>query len=244
MKNKRILIAVVSIICAAIIAVTAIVTQKVSLGNKTEVVVVTSPIKKGEKISAGKVKLEKRTTAETVETAVDKTEKVVNGYAVSDMYPNDIVTYQKFSPKPVNGDSLIATMSDKKIAISIPVEGAMGVNGKLESGDIVQAYYNNPDLEKVKPEDRGNMPAKVLCNELQYIKILSISFSNITEEGTKADGNTYSVVTFECSPTQVSKLLEVSERGLHLGYICHGNDERAPKLLKAQEDLNTKIQNA
>lgn len=241
MKNKRILIAIICIVCAALVAATSIVTQKISFGNKSEVVVLTANVKKGEKITADKVQLEKRTSSEMSDTAVTSLEAAVGSFATADLFALDVVTPEKVSKTPVNGDNLIAEMAEDKIAVSVPLAGANGVNGKLESGDIVQVYIKNPEYSTATDERRKEMDEYLLMNELQYVRILSITFSENTEAGTKADGGTYDVVTFECSPEQVQKLLEASDHGMHLGYICHGNDERAQGLLNAQQDLNASI---
>lgn len=244
MKNKRILIAIICIVCAALVAATSIVTQKISFGNKSEVVVLTANVKKGEKITADKVQLEKRTSSEMSDTAVTSLEAAVGSFATADLFALDVVTPEKVSKTPVNGDNLIAEMAEDKIAVSVPLAGANGVNGKLESGDIVQVYIKNPEYSTATDERRKEMDEYLLMNELQYVRILSITFSENTEAGTKADGGTYDVVTFECSPEQVQKLLEASDHGMHLGYICHGNDERAQGLLNAQQDLNASIANS
>ena len=229
MKNKRLLIAIICVVCATVVAAAAIVTQKISFGNKSEVVVLTANVKKGEEIS---------------DTAVTSIEAVVGNYATADLFALDAVTPEKISKTPVNGDNLIAEMSEDKIAVSVPLTGANGVNGKLESGDIVQVYIKNPEYSTANDERRKEMEEYLLMNELQYMRVLSITFSENTEDGTKADGGTYDVVTFECSPEQVQKLLEASDHGMHLGYICHGNDERAQGLLNAQQDLNASIANS
>lgn len=244
MKNKRILVAIICIVCAALVATAAIVTQKISFGNKSEVVVLTANVKKGEKITTNKVQLEERTSSEISDTAVTSIEAVVGNYATADLFALDAVTPEKISKTPVNGDNLIAEMSEDKIAVSVPLTGANGVNGKLESGDIVQVYIKNPEYSTANDERRKEMEEYLLMNELQYMRVLSITFSENTEDGTKADGGTYDVVTFECSPEQVQKLLEASDHGMHLGYICHGNDERAQGLLNAQQDLNASIANS
>lgn len=238
MKNKRILIAILCIVGAVVVAATSILTQKISFGNKSEVVVLNANIKKGEQITANKVSLEKRTSTEISETALTSVDAVVGTYAIADLFATDIITPEKISKSPVNGDNLIAEMSETKIALSVPLSGANGVNGKLESGDIVQVYIKNPEYSNATEAEKKEMDEFLKVDELQYIRILSITFSGNTEEGTKADGGTYDVVTFECSPEQVQKLLEASNHGMHVGYICHGNDERAAGLLKAQDELN------
>lgn len=244
MKNKRMLIAVICIVGAVLVASTSILTQKISFGNKSEVVVLTSDVKKGEKISVNKVSVEKRTSSEISDTAVTNADLVIGSYATADLFTGDVITAAKMSKTPVNGDNLIAEMAKDKIAVSVPLSGANGVNGKLESGDIVQLYIKNPEYSSASDEEKKNMDEFLLVEELQYMRILSITFSNMTEEGTKADGGTYDVVTFECSEQQVKELLEASNHGMHLGYICHGSDERAESLLKAQADLNASKQAA
>lgn len=239
-KNKRMVIAICCILGAAIVASAFILTQKISLGNKTEVVVLRQNVIKGEQITEGKVELVKRTTDEVSETAVTDMKAVVGAYATSNLFANDVITMQKISQTPVNGDNLIATMAKDKIAISVPVEGAKGFNGKLESGDIVQVFVKNPEYEIASEKERieQNLEKMILDEDLQYMRILSITFSDYTEAETKVDGGTYGVVTFECSEYQANKIMAAADNGMHLAYVCHGDNERAASLLAAQENLN------
>lgn len=240
-KNKRIFIATMCIIGACVVAAVTIFSQKISLSNKTEVVVVQREVARGDEITADMVKLEKRTTTETQDTSITDLKAVVGTYAKSTLYTGDIVTSSKISSNPVNGNNLITNMASDKVAISIPVSGANGLNGKLESGDIVQVYVKDPLYALATEEEKVKMDEMKLKEELQYMKILSITFSDATDEATKTDGGTYSIVTFECSQFQANKLIDAGSDNFYLAYVCHGDDERAEGLLKAQADLNEQI---
>lgn len=240
-KNKRIFIATMCIIGACVVAAVAIFSQKITLSNKTEVVVLQSDIARGDEITAEKVKLEKRTTTETPDTAITDIKSVIGTYAKSTLYAGDILTSPKLSPTPVNGNNLITNMPSDKVAVSIAVSGANGLNGKLESGDIVQVYVKDPMYALATEEQKATMDEMKLKEELQYMKILSITFSDATDEATKTDGGTYSIVTFECSQFQANKLIDAGSDNFYLAYVCHGDDERAEGLLKAQDDLNEQI---
>lgn len=239
LKNKRIVIAICCLLSAAIVAGAFVFAMRIDLGSKSNVVVVTRNIAKGEKITEANVQLLKRTADEVSEYACTDLKQVVGTYAVSTLYANDVLTPSKLSSTPVNGDNLITAMASDKIALSVPVEGAKGVNGKLESGDIVQVFIKNPEYELAKTaEEKLSIDRYILNDNIQYMKVLSITFSDFTEAQTKEDGGTYTVVTFECSVWEAEKLLTASEYGLHLAFVCHGDDPEAQKWLDAQAALD------
>ncbi len=240
-KNKRIFIATMCIIGACVVAAVTIFSQKITLSNKTEVAVLQGNVAKGDEITEDKVKLEKRTTTETQDTAITDLKSVIGTYANGTLYAGDIITPEKISSVPVNGNNLISNMPTDKVAVSVPVSGANGLNGKLESGDIVQVYVRNPMYALATEEQKAKMDEMMLKQELQYMKILSITFSDATDEATKTDGGTYSIVTFECSQFQANKLIDAGSDNFYLAYVCHGDDQRAEGLLKAQADLNEQI---
>lgn len=105
---------------------------------------------------------------------------------------------------------------------------------------VISCGYPNKNFGLSEKDAKSITYAAIqyLCDGKEYTGTYQNEFN---EAGTKADGGTYDVVTFECSPEQVQKLLEASDHGMHLGYICHGNDERAQGLLNAQQDLNASI---
>lgn len=160
--NQRFIFGLLSLLLAAVTAFVALPAIARQTNGKTEIVRVTQPIPKGERITTG--------NTETVEigsynlpTGIARTQEDVDGlYATADLSPGDYILSSKASTLPVSSDVALNSIPSGKVAISLTVKTlASGLSDKLQPGDIIRIYHFLDTAEEVP--------------ELRFVKVLAVT---------------------------------------------------------------------
>ena len=233
LKNRTV-IGVVCIVLALIIcfAVTPLFNQE--LAQKTEIVRVTKDIRLGDEITLDMVKIVEVGGYNLPDTVVRNLDTVVGKYASADLAAGDYIIASKVADEPAVENAYLYSLDGTKQAISISVKSlAVGLSGKLQSGDVVSVIA--PDYRK--------QGVTVIPPELQYVEVIAVTATsgydaNTGEQAGEDQGEKElpGTVTLLTTPEQSRLLAELEADGkLHLSLVYRGSKDNAAKFVEAQQ---------
>lgn len=230
--RNRTVIGVLCILLALIICFGVTPLFSRSASEKTEIVRVTKDIKEGDEITAEMVQTVEVGAYNLPQNLMTDKKEVVGKYATADLAAGDYILSSKLSAVPAAENAYLYNLDGTKQAISVTIKSfAVGLSGKLESGDIVTvivADYQGKGETAIPPE-------------LQYVEVISVTASS------GYDANTGEVVDEKELPSTVT-LLVTTEKAkvlaeleqdseLHLALVYRGTPENAAKFIAAQDAL-------
>ena len=230
--RNRTVIGVLCILLALIICFGVTPLFSRSASEKTEIVRVTKDIKEGDEITAERVQTVEVGAYNLPQNLMTDKKEVVGKYATADLAAGDYILSSKLSAVPAAENAYLYNLDGTKQAISVTIKSfAVGLSGKLESGDIVTvivADYQGKGETAIPPE-------------LQYVEVISVTASS------GYDANTGEVVDEKELPptvtllvtTEQAKVLAELEQDseLHLALVYRGTPENAAKFIAAQDAL-------
>ena len=174
--------------------------------------------------------------------AIKTEEGVIGKYAACDIYPGDILTYEKLKTLDEIADNFVQKTRDSRMsAVSVQLNGvSASLSGKLKTGDVVSAYVF------VSQGGIGSNKGEViLYPELQCLEIAAVTNSraedivyepgrDIDYESMKVTGDAAipATVVFIVNERQAIRLVEAENTGvIHL--VFRGRGEYARELLSA-----------
>ena len=205
-----------------------------ALKSQTEIIRVTKDIKKGEEINSGNTAKVKVGAFNLPDNAIKNTGEITGKYAVADLMKGDFVLKAKLTNQPYEENEYLYNLNEKKMAISVSIKSfALGLSGKLKSGDIVS----------IIAADYSDTRLTFIPLELQYVEVLAVT----TEKGTdgvtqtKNTGSTDeqqlpSTVTLMADSTQAKILADLEEKcKIHIALVSRGNEDTKNKFLAKQD---------
>ena len=230
--RNRTVIGVLCILMALIICFGVTPLFSRSASEKTEIVRVTKDIKEGDEITTEMVQTVEVGAYNLPQNLMTDKKEVVGKYATADLAAGDYILSSKLSAVPAAENAYLYNLDGKKQAISVTIKSfAVGLSGKLESGDIVTvivADYQGKGETAIPPE-------------LQYVEVISVTASS------GYDANTGEVVDEKELPSTVTLLVTIEQAKvlaeleqdseLHLALVYRGTPENAAKFIAAQDAL-------
>jgi pilus assembly protein CpaB len=224
MRNKRLILAITGAVLCGLIAV-MLVTRYLSnvqaytkdLGN---VVVATSEIPLGAKITPEQLALASIPNGSTPEGAFRKVEDVVGRVSITTIGLREPVTNLKLAPEGV-GAGLSAVIPEGYRAMTVKVDDVVGVSGFIMPGSFVDvvAVINPPALSNGASAD----PISKIV--LQNIKVLA-SGQKIDSPQNQREPSSVNAVTLQVTPNQAEKLVLATSQGkLQLVMRNYGDQE-------------------
>ena len=230
--RNRTVIGVLCILLALIICfgVTPLFSRNAS--EKTEIVRVTMDIKEGDEITAEMVQTVEVGAYNLPQNLMTDKKEVVVKYATADLAAGDYILSSKLSAVPAAENAYLYNLDGTKQAISVTIKSfAVGLSGKLESGDIVTvivADYQGKGETAIPPE-------------LQYVEVISVTASSGYDANTGEvvdEKELPSTVTLLVTTEQAKVLAELEQDSeLHLALVYRGTPENAAKFIAAQDAL-------
>lgn len=227
--NNRFIFGILSLVLAAVIAFVALPTIARQTNGKTEIVRITEPVLKGERIS--------KENTEVVEVGgynlpsnVAHSLKDVDGlYVTADLAAGDYILTSKVSSVPVSSDVALNDIPSGKVAISLTVKTlASGLSDKLQPGDIVRIYHFLDTAKEIP--------------ELRFVKVLSVTDSdginvdNAQEPTEDEEKQQSATITVLASPEQAKIITGLENDGIaHVALISRNNEKLAEELLAEQD---------
>ena len=167
--RNRTVIGVLCILLALIICFGVTPLFSRSASEKTEIVRVTMDIKEGDEITAEMVQTVEVGAYNLPQNLMTDKKEVVGKYATADLAAGDYILSSKLSAVPAAENAYLYNLDGTKQAISVTIKSfAVGLSGKLESGDIVTvivADYQGKGETAIPPE-------------LQYVEVISVTASS------------------------------------------------------------------
>ena len=230
--RNRTVIGVLCILLALIICFGVTPLFSRSASEKTEIVRVTKDIKEGDEITAEKVQTVEVGAYNLPQNLMTDKKEVVGKYATADLAAGDYILSSKLSAVPAAENAYLYNLDGTKQAISVTIKSfAVGLSGKLESGDIVTvivADYQGKGETAIPPE-------------LQYVEVISVTASSGYDANTGEvvdEKELPSTVTLLVTTEQAKVLAELEQDSeLHLALVYRGTPENAAKFIAAQDAL-------
>lgn len=226
--NNRFLFGMLSLLLAATIAFVALPTIARQTNGKTEIVRVTQPVQKGEKITAANTEVIEVGSYNLPSNIAHSLEDVNGLYATADLAQGDYILTTKISLTPVSSDVVLNNIPSGMVAISLTVKTlASGLSDKLQPGDIIRIYHFLDTAEEVP--------------ELRYVRVLSVTdASGVNVDNTKElaldeQKQQSATITVLASPEQARIITALENDGVaHVALISRSNDALAEELLAQQ----------
>ena len=230
--RNRTVIGVLCILLALIICFGVTPLFSRSASEKTEIVRVTMDIKEGDEITAEMVQTVEVGAYNLPQNLMTDKKEVVGKYATADLAAGDYILSSKLSAVPAAENAYLYNLDGTKQAISVTIKSfAVGLSGKLESGDIVTvivADYQGKGETAIPPE-------------LQYVVVISVTASSGYDANTGEvvdEKELPSTVTLLVTTEQAKVLAELEQDSeLHLALVYRGTPENAAKFIAAQDAL-------
>ena len=230
--RNRTIIGVLCILLALIICFGVTPLFSRSASEKTEIVRVTMDIKEGDEITAEMVQTVEVGAYNLPQNLMTDKKEVVGKYATADLAAGDYILSSKLSAVPAAENAYLYNLDGTKQAISVTIKSfAVGLSGKLESGDIVTvivADYQGKGETAIPPE-------------LQYVEVISVTASSGYDANTGEvvdEKELPSTVTLLVTTEQAKVLAELEQDSeLHLALVYRGTPENAAKFIAAQDAL-------
>lgn len=230
--RNRTVVGVLCILLALIICFGVTPLFSRSASEKTEIVRVTKAIKEGDEITAEMVQTVEVGAYNLPQNLMTDKKEVVGKYATADLVAGDYILSSKLSAVPAAENAYLYNLDGTKQAISVTIKSfAVGLSGKLESGDIVTvivADYQGKGETAIPPE-------------LQYVEVISVTASSGYDANTGEvvdEKELPSTVTLLVTTEQAKVLAELEQDSeLHLALVYRGTPENAAKFIAAQDAL-------
>ena len=230
--RNRTVIGVLCILLALIICFGVTPLFSRSASEKTEIVRVTMDIKEGDEITAEMVQTVEVGAYNLPQNLMTDKKEVVGKYATADLAAGDYILSSKLSAVPAAENAYLYNLDGTKQAISVTIKSfAVGLSGKLESGDIVTvivADYQGKGETAIPPE-------------LQYVEVISVTASSGYDANTGEvvdEKELPSTVTLLVTTEQAKVLAELEQDSeLHLALVYRGTPENAAKFIAAQDAM-------
>ena len=230
--RNRTVIGVLCILLALIICFGVTPLFSRSASEKTEIVRVTKDIKEGDEITAEMVQTVEVGAYNLPQNLMTDKKEVVGKYATADLAAGDYILSSKLSAVPAAENAYLYNLDGTKQAISVTIKSfAVGLSGKLESGDIVTvivADYQGKGETAIPPE-------------LQYVEVISVTASSGYDANTGEvvdEKELPSTVTLLVTTEQAKVLAELEQDSeLHRALVYRGTPENAAKFIAAQDAL-------
>lgn len=230
--RNRTVIGVLCILLALIICFGVTPLFSRSASEKTEIVRVTMDIKEGDEITAEMVQTVEVGAYNLPQNLMTDKKEVVGKYATADLAAGDYILSSKLSAVPAAENAYLYNLDGTKQAISVTIKSfAVGLSGKLESGDIVTIIV----------ADYQGKGETAIPSELQYVEVISVTASSGYDANTGEvvdEKELPSTVTLLVTTEQAKVLAELEQDSeLHLALVYRGTPENAAKFIAAQDAL-------
>lgn len=229
--NNRFIFGILSLALAAVIAFVALPTIARQTNGKTEIIRITQPVLKGEKLSKDNAEVVEVGGYNLPSNVAHKLSDVDGLYATADLSPGDYILTSKISTVPVSSDVALSDIPSGKVAISLIVKTlASGLSDKLQPGDIIRIYHFL-DVAADVPE-------------LQFVKVLcvtdadGVNVDNTREPTEDEEKQQSATITVLASPEQAKIITALENDGVtHVALISRNNEKLAGELLARQEQV-------
>lgn len=225
--GNRTIIGIICVVAAlAICFGVAPVVNKLADG-KAEVVRVCSNVQRGDKITDADLEIVEVGSHNLPVNAARSKDGIIGRFASCDLHPGDYIFPEKVTDDVDSAKDILESLQGDQKAISVSIGSfALGLSGKLETGDIVSAVVYSAE------EDKCFTPP-----ELQYVKVITSTTSQGVDKADIADNTQPATVTLLVDKNQAELLARYEKSGsIHFVLEFRGDPVQAQKYLDAQTE--------
>lgn len=224
--GSRTLIGIVCIILALVICFGVAPAVNRIADQKTGIVRVRTTIPKGTCINESDLEVVSVGAFNLPADVVRSKNEVIGKYTTGDLYPGDYFLPGNYTDDLDTAADIMDSLNGEKKAISITIGSfALGLSGKLETGDIISVIvYSNKDSFAFTPP------------ELQYLKVITSTTSSGVDKADVKDATQPVTVTLLVNREQ-AELLAYYEKtaSMHFTLEFRGDSRTAQQYLNVQE---------
>lgn len=237
LKKNRTTIGIVSITLGAILCFGIAPIYNKSLQKEVEIVRITSEVKKGEKITADKVKVVEVSQKGIQESVLHDKSDVIGKYAVVDLVRDNTVLERQLSANPIAEDKYLYGLDGTQQVISFTIQNfASGLSGKLITGDIISIIATSID--------ENNNEKTYTPDELQYVKVLAVTNDVGVDKEDKVNNdseeNLPTTITVLVNKKQAELIANLEETSkMHVSLMYRGTEKESQKYIDKQETIIT-----
>ena len=225
--GNRTIIGIICVVAAlAICFGVAPVVNKLADG-KAEVVRVCSNVQRGDKITDADLEIVEVGSHNLPVNAARSKDGIIGRFASCDLHPGDYIFPEKVTDDVDSAKDILESLHGDQKAISVSIGSfALGLSGKLETGDIVSAVVYSAE------EDKCFTPP-----ELQYVKVITSTTSQGVDKADITDNTQPATVTLLVNKTQAELLARYEKSGsIHFVLEYRGDPAQAQKYLDAHTE--------
>lgn len=260
-KNKRIFAGTVSLVIAVVLTFIVIPLYNSRITEEASVVRVKTEIPEGKQITALDIETVSVGKYNLPSNIYMEESEVVGMYAASDLLPGDYIVKGKLLLEPDEANAYLLEIPEDQMAVSIGIDFAQGLSGKLEPGDIVSVVATVSDtdadtsglseenMESGQAKQSGDNTKTYIPKELQYVKVIAVTAENGNDTDAKkiADNDKLgdaaslpATVTLLVDQTQLTTLVAArNQNKVYLALVCRG--EGAESYLELQKQYLTNL---
>ncbi len=221
MIKNRTIIAIVCIFLALLLSFGVVPLLNKASSSKVEIVRLTADIKTGTMITDNIIEIVKVGEYNLPDSVIKDKSEVVGKYATADLFSGDYITPSKITVNIDTTESILNSLDNDEMAISINVDFNTSLSGKLEVGDIVS-------LITKKEDDIAEIP-----EQLTYVAGDGKETNNNTEKSDSESGLP-KTVTFRANAEQAT-LIALNDGNIHIALVHRGDKEVAQQYLNLQK---------
>ena len=194
--------------------------------STTEIVRVRQTVVRGSLISESDVEIVSVGSYHLPDGVVKEKDSVVGKYAAVDLFAGDYLLPGKLTSDVSTASDLLGTLGGGRKAISVSIESfAMGLSGKLETGDIISVIVYS-----------GQESAAFTPPELQYVRVITSTTSQGVDKADISDGKQPVTVTLMVNQAQAELLAQYEKTAsMHFALEFRGDAAEAQRYLDVQD---------
>lgn len=225
--GNRTVIGIICVVAAlAICFGVAPVVNKLADG-KAQIVRVCSTVPRGSRITDADLETVEVGSYNLPSNALHKREDVVGKFATCDLHPGDYLFSEKLTTDINSATDILDALAGDQKAISVSIGNfALGLSGKLETGDIISVIVYSSEMHMAYTPP-----------ELQYVKVITSTTSQGVDKADITDSTQPVTVTLLVNQRQAELLAEFEKTAtMHFALEYRGDPAQAQKYLDAQTE--------
>ena len=223
MIKNRTIIAIVCIFLALLLSFGVVPLLNKASSSKVEIVRLTADIKTGAMITDSVIEIVKVGEYNLPDSVIKDKSEVIGKYATADLFSGDYITPSKITVNIDTTESILNSLDNDEMAISINVDFNTSLSGKLEVGDIVS-------LITKKEDDIAEIP------DVEVIAVTAGDGKDTNNNTEKSDSESGlpKTVTFRANAEQAT-LIALNDGNIHIALVHRGDKEVAQQYLNLQK---------
>ena len=195
--------------------------------DRTEVVRMKNTVLKGTQLTENDIEVISVGAFNLSENAIKDKSQVIGKYTTGDMYEGEYIFSEHITSDINTAGDILDSLNGEKKAISITIGTfALGLSGKLETGDIISVIvYSQKEGYAYTP------------SELRYVKVITSTTSQGIDKADRTDNTQPVTVTVLVNQKQAELLAEYEKTAsMHFALEYRGDSETAQRFLNIQEE--------